>query len=477
MVLDKLDFSCSSNTPRFGIRLDMINKATDRVMNFQEVQQLLPFFKYSGFDFIELGCLNSFDYQTKRNTSIFAKEPRIIPPEYLQKYLPNFGKSLPIIEAREELYKFLAGGKGVFLPNVVKFDRTHSFWLRDFTCYIALSEHIGSSMFNKWPEGVRAHDRKAVEVLRYQLADRMLVENILQFLADKACHEFIESAHEHGLYVSTDLETICDVHSSETWGKRPLFYFNSEYLPTVYIGLPPSKSLARGEKTKNVPYRWQELYNDHFEFFRKLFEFYGSMFDYIHVLHGYSFFNYWEIARIESDPKYGRWVPIKSDLFFEYVRAHLNKIPYIFDFNEPLLPKLELQLKRRSLTESVIIGEPRSHSHPGYDLSRSIQMICTPLCDTKVAITDSKRASILEKASDNIQSVVNDEISLKVLHFDELCAVLGVNFTELVHQPQQYGKHAKEILGKTKKLLAIKSTDIQTKQSFFSKIVNFLQKS
>ncbi len=473
MGVNKLNFFELPDKPQLGIRIDLVNRSKNKVINFDELKRMLPFFERAGASFIELGNLNSFDPKTKKCTSIFALEPQLIPPESLQKEFPALDLKLPLKEA---FHKFITKNKGVFLPSLVNFEKMNATWIRDYACFMAIAEHVGTNAFNTWPDGIRDHDRRILEVVRYQLADGILIENILQFFAYQACQEFIEQAHQRGIYVSADLEPLCDEHCAEAWSHHSLLYLNSEFLPTVYIGLPPSKSLMHGEKTSNVPYRWQELHNDSFDLFRQLFTHHAGLFDYGHIKHGYSFFHYWELAYSESNPKYGRWVTVNSDLFFEYTREQFNKIPYFFDFNEPLFPRLELSLKRRSFLESVILGEPRNHTCQEYDLSRPIHMLCSQLCDTKVEISDTMRQMVLENASNNIKTISKDRTKLKIIHIDELCTALGVETYDLILQPQKYGTNIKNLFfPQVSTQPSLPSNN--AKSSIFSKIANFLYKN
>ena len=133
----------------------------------------------------------------------------------------------------------------------------------------------------------------------------------------------------------------------------------------------PSKRIPKVIKSHVVLYRWQELYDNHLEFFRKLFSIYENEFDYTRVLYGYTFF-----------------IVGKIDLFFGYMSEHFKKKSYILIFNEPLSPKFDLLVKRYSLLQSVVFGETVEHSFSNYDLSSPIYMIRSGLCNEKVIIPD-----------------------------------------------------------------------------------------
>ncbi len=480
MALKKQDLLEMLNDKHFGIRIELINKETNKILNFGDLKNLLPFFKSAGIEFIELGNLNAFDRKTKKNISIFAKEPALISPSHWQEILPNLSdvQNLTFSEIKAAVYKQVANKRLLPPSNLINFEKNNAFWLQDYVYFSALSEYIGTSKFSDWPDNVCTHDRKTLGIISKQLSNQILVEKLLQNFVHQSYKDFVESAHKYGIYISIDLELICDEHSSEIWGNSELFYLNKNLLPTVYIGLPPSKLLKNGIKFRQVPYRWQELYNEHFEFFRQLFKHHESDCDYIHLLHGYSFFHYWEVAHFENDPQHGRWVPIKFDLFFEYVRNHFSNFPYFFDFNEPLFPKYELMLKRYFLLQSVILGEPINHTCADYDLSRPIHMIRSKLCNMKTAYSKEKRGLILKAAKANLKTILQEEINMKVIHIDEICAILGISLEEIFAQPQHYGKILGGLLRKDS-IATSETTDTsyeKPKSSIFSNIVSSIKK-
>ncbi|MDE6432272.1 MAG: 4-alpha-glucanotransferase, partial [Opitutales bacterium] len=171
MVLGKLNLSNSSSNPRFGIRIDMVNRDTNNVLHFGEIAKLLPFFASAGIKFIELGNLNSFDYQTGRHSSVFAKEPRLIPPEYLEQNFPDLNYVPSITQIKHILYDLISGGSSVFLPELIDFEKFNSSWLQDYACFAALSEYIGNNKFNEWPTDIRKYDRHAIKTIHHQLSD------------------------------------------------------------------------------------------------------------------------------------------------------------------------------------------------------------------------------------------------------------------------------------------------------------------
>lgn len=477
--LDKL-----ANTQHFGIRIELVDKKNNSVINFEIAKKLIPFFKTAGVTLLDLGNLNSFDHVTKKNTSIFAKEPTLISSAVLKKSGYNkedLPKKTIKIEALRKIVKNIINNKQQkFLSKVVNFENKNSYWIKNYASFSALSNYIGTCNFDKWPENIKSYERKPISIIQKQLPDRIFIENALQFLVHKSYLDFIKCAHEAEIYVSTDLNLMCEEYSSEIWGNIRWFFCNNHCKATVYNGLPPSKTLKFGIKNTKVPYRWNELYNDNFEFLHKLFEHYEETYDYLHLQNGHTLFHYWEIPSFENDPQFGRWVPVKSDLFFEYMRSHFDNCPYFLDFNEPLFPKHELMIKRHSLLQSVILGEPEQHICQQYDLSRSINLITSKLCDTKINISDDQRKCILDSAKSNFKILLQSKISLKIIHFDEICVLLNTSLEDIMSKPEHYGMILRNMLSENKLPLKNFSKNGQPnkeKSSIVKKLFSYLKKN
>jgi hypothetical protein len=431
----------------FGLRFDPIDGRNRQIFHFGIAESLLPFLRAAGIEFFELGSINAADGTSFKHTSLFAKEIQLISDEILKKTGFKNTQTSPRANFIDAAVRYCIDHKNRdLLLGFVDFEQKNSYWLQTYALFSALSKYIGTKEFPSWPEGIRNNDRKLRGVIGKQLFDLIIFEKTAQFLTHLSLKNFTERAKQFGIFIGGMTGILCEEFSSDVWGNQRLFFVNKCSKATVYSGLPPNQWLEHGLKSTKVPFRWNEMYNDRYEFMHNLLDKQEADFDYVHMLDGHTIFHCWEVPSFESDGEHGRWVPTKSDLLFEYIKPQLNRFPYVFDFNNPLLPKHELLARRHNLLQAVIHGEPEAHSCEQYDLSADIKILASKLCNTKFPLENEAIQENLSEAKSNLADMATKNFPLKLFHVDEICSALGASVVDIINKPEHYGEIFRKIL-------------------------------
>jgi hypothetical protein len=469
----------------FGVRLDLIDRRNKRIFHFGIVEKLLSFLQTAGVKFFELGNINAVDEISFKNVSMFAKEPRLISDEMIEKVgfkIKSNGANSRLEFIDATVQHCIDHKNRELLSGFVEFEQKNDHWLQNYALFSALGKYIGTKEFCSWPDDIRNYDRKSRGVISKQLFDRVIFEKTAQFLTHISLRNLIERARQFGIFIGGTADILCEEISSEVWGNQRLFFLNKFSKATVYNGLPPSQYLEHGLKSSQIPYRWNEMYNDGYELIRNLLGMQEENFDYVHMLNGHTIFHYWEIPNLEIDGEHGRWVPIKSDLFFEYTKLHLDRFPCIFDFNNPLSPKHDLSARRHNLLQLVIYGEPETHAYEQYDLATDIKILASKLCNMKIPLGSASIQTILSEAKQNLANMLVKNFPLKLIHMGEICGILGTSVSDVANSPEYYG----EILGNllagnpqnanAKKIHKSTKPIAKEKKSILGSVVSFFRK-
>ncbi|MDR1255845.1 MAG: 4-alpha-glucanotransferase [Puniceicoccales bacterium] len=472
-----------STGQNFGVRFDLVDGRNKQIFHCGIAENLLPFLQAAGIKFFELGNVNAVDSVSFKNTSLFAKEPQLISDEIIEKIgfkdTSPASRSSLINGAVQHCINFK---NRKLLAGFVEFEQKNSYWLQNHALFSILSNYIGTKEFHSWPTDIRDNNRRSCGVISKQLFDGIIFEKTAQFLTHLSLKTLIERAKQLGIFVGATVDIMCEEFCSEVWMKQRLFFLNKFGKATVYNGLPASEYLVYGLKSSQVPYRWNEMYNDGYEIIHKLFDKQGEEFDYVHVKNGHTIFHYWEVASFEINGEHGRWVPIRSDLFFEYTKPHLDRFPYIFDFNNPLFPKHELLVRRHNLLQAIVHGEPETHIYEQYDLSMDVKILASKLCNAKIPLEGASVQKILSGAKLNLEDMLAKNFPLKLLHIDEVCRILRASMKDITRRPQYYGEIFGNILagnplgGNGKKLHKLgKSPFAKEKKSILKFVLSFFK--
>ncbi|MDR0595341.1 MAG: 4-alpha-glucanotransferase [Puniceicoccales bacterium] len=425
----------------FALRFDLVNGWNGRIFHLGIAEKLLPFLRVAGVKFFELGSLSAVDHTSFKSISIFAKEPQLIADEMFEKIGFKGDRTSPRLSLINAAVQHCIDNKDhELLSSFVEFEQRNNYWLQNYALFVALSKYIGTNEFFSWPEGIGNYERKLLGIASKQLFDKIIFEKTTQFLTHLSLKNFTERAKQLGIFVGGTVNVLCEEFSSEVWGNQKLFFLNKLNRATVYNGLPVNKYLEHGLKSSQVPYRWSEMYGNNYELIHNLFRSQEEVFDYAYLMNGHTIFHYWEIPNFETNGEHGRWVPTKSELFFEYTKPHFDQFPFIFDFNDPLSPKHALLARRHNLLRAVIQGEPETHAYEKYDLSAEIKILASKRCNGKLPLSKALIQSILSEAKTNLASMLEKKYPIKLIHIEEVCSILGVSIADIANKPEYYGE-------------------------------------
>jgi hypothetical protein len=121
--------------------------------------------------------------------------------------------------------------------------------------------------------------------------------------------------------------------------------------------LLPGQYLEHGPKSSQIPNRWNGMENGKYDLMHNLLGMQEEDFEDAQMRNGHMIFHYCHSLNFEANGEHDRWMPIKPDLCFEYVKSHFDRFPWIFDFNNRLFPKQKLLAWPYNFMQSVIHSE------------------------------------------------------------------------------------------------------------------------
>lgn len=421
--LEKFLSHCSADKPTVGVYIELL----DNLNLFQSqkfINQLMSFLSECGIRFINFGSI--FSKKNKKEISCFALDESIITDSIFDYKINLTNKNTEILD----LFKNCTDIR--LRSEFSKFCLTNEYWLDDYAIFCSIASQVGTYDFSKWPDILRTHSRKPIEVVKKQLPDEILSHKLLQFFAHKQMATITEYAHRYGMLTCIDCDMLCENLSAEVWSHQDNFFLDSLSKPTVFAGLPPSNTVANGIKFTKVPYRSANLKTTKYELIDNIFSHCEQVSDSVFLLNEHSIFQIWEIASSETEPKYGRWINAPSDKFFECIGQHFNAFPYLSDFNEPLFPNNEILAKRHNILQIVIDGEPCSHSCEQFNLNREIFGTESKSCNKKVRKEFLNHDISLKNIGTFLMSIRSKNYKLYTLILDEILLIGNIKANNIM---------------------------------------------
>jgi len=277
--------------------------------------------------------------------SAFAGNPLLISPEFLIKdgllneseignapgndpHHVDFG---PVINYKYDLlqkafYQYKKGKK-TFKHEFDNFCKKNSYWLDDYSLFMAAKQHHGGASWTQWDRSIKF--RKNISEWENKLSDGIEYHKFLQFIFDKQWTDVRKYAHEKGIKIIGDLPIFIAYDSADLWANKELFTVREDGSLEFVAGVPPDYFSATGQLWGNPLYKWKAMEKDHFKWWRSRISKLMEMVDIIRIDHFRGFDAYWEIPGNAETAINGRWVKAPGEKLFNTIKKELGDVPII----------------------------------------------------------------------------------------------------------------------------------------------------
>ncbi len=274
-------------------------------------------------------------------SSAFALNPLFISPEkMLEEKLAkseDLGALFPFPRGRI-LYSKVEQWKKSFLlrtwernrhsnllqEEIGAFQKSHSFWLEDYTLFSSLKDKNKGSSWNLWQ--ALPDDRGMLEDQEFK--DSLNFECYLQYLLFQQWQELHDYAKKMGVMILGDLPFYVDYDSSDVWSNRHLFRLDQEGAPQVVGGVPPDYYSKTGQRWGNPVYDWDNMQSQKFAWWIERVRHALCICDALRLDHFRGFSAYWEIDASRSDAVHGEWKESPGQVLFEHLQKALGRLPF-----------------------------------------------------------------------------------------------------------------------------------------------------
>ncbi|HHZ17211.1 MAG TPA: 4-alpha-glucanotransferase [Clostridia bacterium] len=295
--------------------------------------------------------------------SAFAGSPLLISPDLLAEEGLLAAKQLRSVPAfpeervdyalcavykeklcREAYRNFQAGGNRE--QQYLDFVESKAYWLPDFALFMALKRHFHNVPWNYWEKDIALRKPEAVASWEEKLRDEIDYQLFLQYQFFRQWLSLREYANRKGISIIGDLPIYVAYDSSDTWVNPRFFELDELGNPLKVGGVPPDYFSATGQLWGNPIYRWPEMKQDDYLWWRERIAVLLELVDVIRVDHFRGFEAYWEIPAQEKTAINGRWVKGPGEELFRVLTDYLGELPFIAEDLGVITPEV-LELKKK----------------------------------------------------------------------------------------------------------------------------------
>lgn len=290
-------------------------------------------------------CPTSYGDSPYQSFSTFAGNPYFIDLEQLTEQgllteeeceACDFGKSQVSI-SYGKLYKnrFRLLRKAYERANVgadeafARFCDEQSYWLRDYTLFMAVKDRFGGVPWTEWAEDIRLRWDNAMSYYQRELYFDIEFYAWLQYVFLKQWEALKSYANQTGIKIIGDIPIYVAFDSADAWANPALFQFDEFNVPTAVAGCPPDGFSADGQLWGNPLYRWDYHRQTGYDWWIRRISHCRRLYDVVRIDHFRGFDEYYSIPYGSENAQSGHWEKGPGIELFHAVENRLGKVDII----------------------------------------------------------------------------------------------------------------------------------------------------
>ena len=246
-------------------------------------------------------------------------------------------------EYKEKLLRmaFMKFKKGSTSHVYKKFVIDHSFWLTDYSLFMALKKNFSEKPWHLWPREVAVREKKTIEKYRLLLAEEIAYHKFLQFIFANQWQGVKQYAGQYNIKIVGDIPIFVAHDSSDVWSHQQLFDLSEDGSPQTVAGVPPDYFCETGQLWGNPHYRWEEMAKDDYSWWSQRLQVLLTLVDFVRVDHFRGFEAFWQIPGKAETAVDGCWVKGPGPQFFSVLEKHFGSLPFIVEDLGVITPEVD----------------------------------------------------------------------------------------------------------------------------------------
>lgn len=188
-----------------------------------------------------------------------------------------------------------------------KFQKKNSYWLEDYSLYMALKFYFDGKEWLQWEENIRYRQKDAVKRYQDLLHEEIGFWKFCQYYFFRQWKAVKSYANRNGIRIIGDIPLYVALDSADVWTHSDLFELDERKKPIHVAGVPPDCFSADGQRWGNPLYRWKKMEKDHFSWWYERMKANARLYDVIRIDHFIGIVHYWSIPAACPTAVEGKW--------------------------------------------------------------------------------------------------------------------------------------------------------------------------
>lgn len=346
----------------------------------------------------------------------------------------------------------------------------NSFWLEDYSLYMAIKNHFHDKEWLVWPEEIKRREADAIDKMAKQLADDIDFWKFCQYKFYDQWLKLKEYANEKGIDIIGDIPIYVAMDSADVWVHHRLFDLDERRRPRNVAGVPPDMFSMDGQLWGNPIYDWEQMEKENFEWWKARIESNAKLYDVIRIDHFIGIVHYYSVPADENTARNGVWLQGPGEKLINAINSALGDRKIIAEDLGNVTPEVKALLKKSGypgmrLLEMAFYGDSSNDNLPFHYDKNCVVYGGTHDNETLVGFFSHQSKELSKLARDYLNVRKNKEIPWAIIYaayqstantvIFQLQDLLGLDNSARINTPSTIGCNWKWRLRKdqlTKKL-------------------------
>lgn len=306
--------------------------------------EFLDFLKLSGQKYWQILPLNPVNFSNSPYQSycVFAGNPLFIDIDLLTEKGLLLKNELPYCKSHGSidyeavkaeklplLKKACARGYCAESQSIKEFAEKNSFWIYDYSLFMALKSHFKMLPFFEWPKDIKTRQKNSVDFYKELLKEEIKFHIYTQYLFFEQYTLLKKHAESLDIKIIGDLPIYTALDSSDFWANPKNYLTDGKNSPAFISGVPPDCFSNTGQLWGNPIYDWEKMKKDNFSWWMKRIKSAADMYDIIRIDHFRGLSSYWSIPYGKTSAACGKWEKGPGILFINEIKKNFKDVCFI----------------------------------------------------------------------------------------------------------------------------------------------------
>ena len=230
----------------------------------------------------------------------------------------------------------------MLLEEYDSFCRENSFWLSDYTLYMACKSANDGRSWLEWETPYRNPSPAEKAELILSLKHEINYYKFIQFIFFRQWYALKTYANDKDVKIIGDIPIFVSLDSADVWSHQELFLLDAEGYPTVVAGVPPDYFSETGQLWGNPLYDWKAHKKTGYAWWIARIRNQLDLVDYLRIDHFRGFEAFWAVPADAKSAALGTWKRgPKESLFLAIQKALGDHLPIIAEDLGIITPEVE----------------------------------------------------------------------------------------------------------------------------------------